>query len=456
MFSQERLAEASKDDIRAINDTGYAYYYGVDVAKNIPKAVMYWQKALELGSVVAVMYLGNVYYEADGYIDKEKALKCYTIAANNNYAPAYIKLGLFAYDGTLMERDITKAVEFFKKARDLGENKNAEVCLAYVFARNDVSELPIDVSEEIRELAPFSTSPESQFAMYRLLLRSPDTDIEECKVWLLKSVNGGYLTALDIYAGMWIGDLIQDLDVAEFVEGCQTAAKNGDEFTPQIYYALGHCYLNGEPPYRNLTLAEKYIKLAADAEMMPAMRVLAREYDEDGHFDTNIEALIYYYEKAIAADGDLLSMLLVSPHYIDRRDFSRARMYLERVARGDDGELAEHANTLLSSLDTIENSTNSGHGPYDTPKKSGGCYIATAVYGSYDCPEVWILRRFRDDVLAKTVFGRAFIRAYYAISPSIVKRYSKRKTFNAFWRTVLSRFVDALRKHGFSDSPYED
>ena len=31
-----------------------------------------------------------------------------------------------------------------------------------------------------------------------------------------------------------------------------------------------------------------------------------------------------------------------------------------------------------------------------------GCYVATAVYGSYDCPEIWTLRRFRDKVLART------------------------------------------------------
>ena len=33
---------------------------------------------------------------------------------------------------------------------------------------------------------------------------------------------------------------------------------------------------------------------------------------------------------------------------------------------------------------------------------SGGCYVATAVYGSYDCPEVWTLRRYRDYTLAAT------------------------------------------------------
>jgi len=32
---------------------------------------------------------------------------------------------------------------------------------------------------------------------------------------------------------------------------------------------------------------------------------------------------------------------------------------------------------------------------------SAGCYIATAVYGSYNCPEVWTLRRYRDIKLKK-------------------------------------------------------
>ena len=41
---------------------------------------------------------------------------------------------------------------------------------------------------------------------------------------------------------------------------------------------------------------------------------------------------------------------------------------------------------------------------------SGGCYVATAVYGSYDCPQVWTLRRYRDYTLAETWYGRAFIR----------------------------------------------
>ena len=87
---------------------------------------------------------------------------------------------------------------------------------------------------------------------------------------------------------------------------------------------------------------------------------------------------------------------------------------------------------------------------------SGGCYVATAVYGSYDCPEVWALRRYRDNVLAKSFFGRTFIRFYYAVSPTAVKLFGKRKWFNRLFRTPLDRFVKKLIKSGIENTPYED
>lgn len=67
---------------------------------------------------------------------------------------------------------------------------------------------------------------------------------------------------------------------------------------------------------------------------------------------------------------------------------------------------------------------------------NNGCYIATAVYGSYDCPQVWTLRRFRDYTLAKTWYGRAFIKTYYAISPTLVKWFGHTKWFKSMWKMV--------------------
>ena len=93
--------------------------------------------------------------------------------------------------------------------------------------------------------------------------------------------------------------------------------------------------------------------------------------------------------------------------------------------------------------------------PNSSSKKSG-CYVATCVYGSYDCPQVWTLRRFRDDTLGATWYGRLFIRAYYAISPTLVKWFGKTNWFKKLWRGKLDRMVAKLQSNGVEDTPYED
>ena len=88
--------------------------------------------------------------------------------------------------------------------------------------------------------------------------------------------------------------------------------------------------------------------------------------------------------------------------------------------------------------------------------KPHGCYIATSIYGSYDCPEVWTLRRFRDQVLSKTWYGRTFIKIYYAISPTMVKWFGDANWFQAKGRVMLDKVVKRLRISGFDNTPYID
>ena len=97
--------------------------------------------------------------------------------------------------------------------------------------------------------------------------------------------------------------------------------------------------------------------------------------------------------------------------------------------------------------------------PYDPdnpPAKKGGCYIATAVYGSYDCPQVWTLRRYRDFSLSRTAPGRLFVKLYYAVSPALVKLFGKQRWFRSLWKKFLDRKVARLNARGFEDSPYRD
>lgn len=89
-------------------------------------------------------------------------------------------------------------------------------------------------------------------------------------------------------------------------------------------------------------------------------------------------------------------------------------------------------------------------------QEASGCYIATSIYGSYDCPEVWLLRRFRDQVLDNYSLGRFFIKTYYAISPTLVSRYGGSNKFKCLFMPILNKIVASLKKRGWSDLPYRD
>lgn len=88
--------------------------------------------------------------------------------------------------------------------------------------------------------------------------------------------------------------------------------------------------------------------------------------------------------------------------------------------------------------------------------KKAGCYVATCVYGSYDCPEVWVLRRYRDIALQSAWYGRIFIKVYYIISPIIVSIFGKTKLFKTFFKNILDKMVIELINEGYKDTKYND
>ncbi|MBN3776582.1 cold shock domain-containing protein [Burkholderia sp. Ac-20345] len=81
-----------------------------------------------------------------------------------------------------------------------------------------------------------------------------------------------------------------------------------------------------------------------------------------------------------------------------------------------------------------------------TFKRFGMCFIASAVYGDYDAPEVLSLRRFRDRVLRTTKPGRWAIRAYYQVSPPIARFLHAHPTIASRIRPLLDLLVRGVRQ----------
>lgn len=111
---------------------------------------------------------------------------------------------------------------------------------------------------------------------------------------------------------------------------------------------------------------------------------------------------------------------------------------------------------IMQYVDKIKEYDSSYETPNINMSNPNGCYVATCVYGSYDCPEVWTLRRFRDNYLDRTILGRTFIKLYYFVSPKAVKIFGNNKYFKKINKKILDKWVERLNNDGIENTKYID
>jgi hypothetical protein len=74
-------------------------------------------------------------------------------------------------------------------------------------------------------------------------------------------------------------------------------------------------------------------------------------------------------------------------------------------------------------------------------KSDGSCFIATAVYGSYDDAHVRVLRTFRDRYLLSNEWGAAVVAVYYRYSPPVAAFIREHNSLRAPIRWLLAPVV---------------
>lgn len=104
--------------------------------------------------------------------------------------------------------------------------------------------------------------------------------------------------------------------------------------------------------------------------------------------------------------------------------------------------LAKNSNITIS----FETSRGSKSISSQGSKQKSGCFIATAVYGDFEAPQVRTLRAFRNNYMEKTTLGRLFIRIYYRISPPIASHINRHSVQCIFVRKVLDAVVKIIEK----------
>lgn len=121
---------------------------------------------------------------------------------------------------------------------------------------------------------------------------------------------------------------------------------------------------------------------------------------------------------------DLVRIYDTSPRYSDRLS----------AAVGKLSQFASYSPIFPNIVKKAESFVGSAKNPKvireflkSSNARRGGCFIATAAFGSGLQPEVQTFYQFRDQILTRTQSGQLFIRTYYKFSPfvaSIINRYS--------------------------------
>lgn len=178
-------------------------------------------------------------------------------------------------------------------------------------------------------------------------------------------------------------------------------------------------------------------------------------YNESLKIAAMRQAIIQKQDEMFKLIMDFYAITILSPDLVDTFDqiyqllMDNTTEALARMKKCDNvrGASVYHKNIIEDAV--TRNTTY-------RPTPSSGCYIASCVYGSYDCPQVWILRRYRDNHLGSSCFGRLFIKVYYTFSPLLVKLFGKTKWFKAIWKKYLDKKVQKLKNLGYESSPYND
>lgn len=114
-----------------------------------------------------------------------------------------------------------------------------------------------------------------------------------------------------------------------------------------------------------------------------------------------------------------------------------------------DREQAENKTENFVGQDTVpEKTIPEEKSSMSEEKKSGGCLIATAAYGTEMASQVQLLREIRDNVLFSTSSGTGFMTsfnaAYYSFSPTIADLERQSPMFKEIIKTAITPMLSTL------------
>ncbi len=163
-------AAADQNVVPAILNLATLYLHPADgTPADVQRAIQYYEKAAELGSVPAEVMLGNIFAEGtQGKADYEKAVTWYRKAADQGQADAQFELGLRYALGQGVPGNSEEALRLFIAAADQGQT-GAQYYLATMYEEGKGTPADEALAEHYYQLSAERGVARAQFRLGRLL-----------------------------------------------------------------------------------------------------------------------------------------------------------------------------------------------------------------------------------------------------------------------------------------------
>lgn len=483
------LFAAERGNSDAMIKIGFFLHEGEGVEKDVAKAIEWLEKAKAAGNPKAEKYLSISYRNGEG--DPKAAFEHYLKLAEQGDAEAQYQVYNAYENGNGVEKNEALANEWCKKAAD-----NGHIIAAALVGFHEMIFGKETEAVKYWEVAAKGGHLKAATDLANLYLEgSDDVPVNKARAieLLNDAANSGFAEAQNSLGVCYMAGNGVPENPTEAVKWFEKAAAQDEEFGMKN---LAICLRNGNGTVTNKAKAAEWFEKAAAKGNIQSKSNLADMYADGEGVLVNYQRAETLYKEIISSgnetfyDDALFSLALLyatktNDHYKafplwqeaaqrgsdtaqynlglcyhngwgTTKDDDQALYWWRKAAAQGHHDAQHNIDVLMNERNSYGNSNYQSSSQNSQPAKSGGCYVATAVYGSYDCPQVWTLRRFRDYKLAATWYGRLFIRAYYAVSPTVVKLFGKTEWFNHFWKARLDKMVATLQEQGYEDIPYND
>lgn len=283
----------------------YRQYGNGGVEKNEREAFVWYQKAETMGSADAMDALGDLYYDGRENIgierDLKKAVAYYRKSAEGGSIFGAYDYGLALLNGEGgLERDVESAVTWLKKAADDGlDDARIELFNLYYHGADGVDP---DEAKGLGYLRPAVANGNStaQYVLGTCYLESTnEARVAEGRRLLKESARQGNAAAqCDLALMHYYGNGMS----TNFVEAAQWWMKSARQGNALAQYNLAICYRNGEGVRRNNAEAMKWYICAAEQGDADFQFTLGCLYDEGELTERNSAEAVVWWTKAALQD----------------------------------------------------------------------------------------------------------------------------------------------------------